>query len=246
MNCLRLDRFVAGLLLAGGMCTLAPGAGNAQQRLGELRGAVVDRTSGAPLPGARVTLLGAAVTTTSDAEGRFAHRSLPAGTYLLQVRSIGYVAGAWVIVLAEGEVLDRRFLLEAAYELPPVVVEGLADQRLAEFEARRQQGRGHFITAEEIRARGAKRLSDVLRTTPGVRTICRASGCLVRMMRAPRECPPDYVVDGYSASYSTSPEMSLTGVIGIEVYRTLSETPLQFLRADNRCGTIVIWTKSGL
>lgn len=245
MNCLRLDRFVVGLLLAGGLCVLAPRPGSAQQRLAEIRGAVVDRTSGAPLPGAQVTLPGAALPTTSDAEGRFAHRGLPAGTYLLQVRSIGYVAAAWVIVLAEGEVLDRTFLLEAAYELPPVVVEGLADRRLAEFEARRQQGRGHFVTAEEIRARGAKRLSDVLRTTPGVRLICRPSGCLVRMVRAPRECPPDYIVDGYPASYSTSPEVSLSGVIGIEIYRTLSETPLQFLRADNRCGTIVIWTRSG-
>ena len=35
------------------------------------------------------------------------------------------------------------------------------------------------------------------------------------------------------------------GIIGIEVYRTLSETPLEFLRTDNVCGTIVIWTRSG-
>ena len=31
----------------------------------------------------------------------------------------------------------------------------------------------------------------------------------------------------------------------IEIYRTLSETPIQFLRTDNQCGTIVIWTRSG-
>jgi len=29
------------------------------------------------------------------------------------------------------------------------------------------------------------------------------------------------------------------------VYRTLTETPLEFLKADNLCGTIVIWTRSG-
>ncbi|MGH7607482.1 MAG: carboxypeptidase regulatory-like domain-containing protein, partial [Gemmatimonadales bacterium] len=215
------------------------------ERGAEIRGELKNRLSGAPLPGAHVSLVGAALDTISDAAGRFTHRGIAAGTYLLHVRAIGHVAGTWVIVLAEGEVLERTFLLDAAYELDPIVVEGIADRRLAEFEARRRKGRGHFITADEIRERGAKRLSEVLRTTPGVRMICRASGCLVRMARAPRECPPDYVVDGYPASYSTFPEMPLTGVIGIEVYRTLSETPLQFLRADNKCGTIVIWTKVG-
>jgi len=40
-------------------------------------------------------------------------------------------------------------------------------------------------------------------------------------------------------------EPAIRAIIGIEVYRTLSETPLQFLRADNQCGTVVIWTQSG-
>jgi len=35
------------------------------------------------------------------------------------------------------------------------------------------------------------------------------------------------------------------GIMRIEIYRTLSETPIQFLRTDNQCGTIVIWTRSG-
>lgn len=228
------------------VCLLVAAPGFAQERPAEIRGALVDRLSGMPLAGAEITLLGAAPSTMSDPQGRFSYRGIPAGTYLLYIRSIGYTAATWVLVLAEGEVLERAFVLEAAYDLDPVIVEGIADRRLAEFEARRQARRGHFITAEDIRARGATRLSDVLRTTPGVRLICRGTSCLVRMARGPRECPPDYVVDGYPATYSTNAEMPLAGVIGIEVYRTLSETPLQFLRSDNRCGTIVIWTRSGL
>ncbi len=219
--------------------------GTAQVRPAEIRGRLVDDASGAALTGALVHVLGLGRTTQSDSLGRFAHPGIPPGTYLLQVRAIGYTSAAWALVLAEGEIIDEVFRLQAGYEMDPLVVEGIADQRLAEFEARRQDGRGHFVTAEEIRASGATRLSDVLRTTPGVRLMCRGSRCQVRMMRAPRECQPDYVVDGHPATFSTSPEMSLVGVIAIEVYRTLSETPLQFLRSDNQCGTVVIWTKSG-
>jgi len=39
--------------------------------------------------------------------------------------------------------------------------------------------------------------------------------------------------------------MSTADVIGIEIYRTSSETPLQFLGVAQSCGTIVIWTRSG-
>jgi hypothetical protein len=66
------------------------------------------------------------------------------------------------------------------------------------------------------------------------------------MARAPRECKPDFVVDGFEASNSTSLDMPTIGITSIEIYRTLSETPAQFLRTDNQCGTIVIWTQSGL
>jgi hypothetical protein len=60
------------------------------------------------------------------------------------------------------------------------------------------------------------------------------------------ECQPDYVVDGSPANNSTSPEMPVIGLIAVEIYRTVTETPLEFLRTDNTCGTIVIWTRKGL
>jgi hypothetical protein len=65
------------------------------------------------------------------------------------------------------------------------------------------------------------------------------------MARAARECSPDYYMDGTPANFSTHGNMSPLGIIGIEVYRTLTETPLEFLRTSNTCGTIVIWTRSG-
>ena len=123
---------------------------------------------------------------------------------------------------------------------------GFAEQRIREFERRRAAARGYFITEQEIAHANPRTLGDLFRSVPGVRMQCRGTaGCRLRMARAARECSPDFVVDGFPATYSTSLDMPTVGIIGIEVYRTLSETPLDFLRTDNVCGTIVIWTRSG-
>jgi hypothetical protein len=210
----------------------------------------MDHESHTPIRGARIAFLGASRALASDSEGRFARDSLGAGSYVLQARALGYVGATWVLEVAAGQVVDRVFELERVpVQLDPVEVvrpPSFAAQRQEEFERRRTRGRGYFITEAQIEATHPRALSDLLRNVPGVRLVCRgASGCTARMARAPLECRPDFVLDGFAATYSTSLDMPTVGIIGIEVYRTLSETPLEFLKTDNMCGTIVIWTRSG-
>jgi hypothetical protein len=135
--------------------------------------------------------------------------------------------------------------MEAAITLQGITVEAAPWQQrgLAGFEERRERGRGVYLNEAEIARKQANRLSDILRSVPGVRLICRYSGCRIRMARS--ECQPDFFLNGLAANNSTSLEMPLVGVIGIEVYRTITETPMDFLRGDNTCGTIVIWTRTG-
>ena len=214
-------------------------------------GQLVDHQTREPVGGARIGLLGIGKELASDSAGRFSHAGLRSGTYVLQVHAIGYSAASWIVELADGEVHSEVFELQRLpYVLDPLVVErrpSLSEQRRNEFERRRAGGRGYFVTEAEIKRESPRSLADLLRHVPGVRLQCRGSmtGCTVRMARAPRECRPDFVVDGFEASNATSLDMPTIGIIGVEIYRTLSETPLQFLRADNQCGTIVIWTQSG-
>lgn len=111
---------------------------------------------------------------------------------------------------------------------------GLAQMRQRQFEERRASGRGVILSENEIRNAKAPTVLTLLRHVPGV-----------RLSRGAAECPPAFIVDGVPADNSTDLEMSTMGIIGIEIYRTSSETPLEFLGVGNACGTIVIWTRSG-
>jgi len=239
----------AGLGFAVLLLAYTPAPLAAQRGAATLVGELVDRTTRAPLSGARVALIGGAAVLYADVTGHFTRAGLRPGAYLLQARALGYVPTDLAIELVAGE--TRQVVLEMeqlAIEVRGLVVTGAAphpDRRLAEFEQRRQSGRGYFLSEADILTRGAKKLSELLRSVPGVRIICRGGFCRVRMDRAPRGCAPDFVVDGFPATNSTSADMNLVGVVGIEVYRTVGETPMQFLGGDNTCGTIVIWTKSG-
>lgn len=239
---------VAVVALAGALlCPLV--AQGRPAPTGRIVGQVVDRETRVPISGARVAVLGTARRATSDDQGRFIDDSLAAGRYVLQAKAIGYSVGSRVVELRDGDTHEALFELDRLAEVLDTVVvrrsQTFAEARLRAFERRRASGRGYFITAAQIEEQRPRDLSDLLRNVPGVRLTCRgAARCTVRMARAPQECRPDFVVDGFPATNSTSVEMSLVGVIGIEVYRTLSETPMEFLRADNTCGTIVIWTRS--
>jgi hypothetical protein len=245
--------FALGAMLPGGTAAQAgpPSSPNAPTLRGSISGQVIDEASRAPVGGASILFLGTKHQTATDSGGRFSLGGLGSGTYLLQVRAIGYSATSWVLRLGEGEAVD--YLLEVAplqTELDPVNVvapPGYADRRLEAFEERRRRREGVFFTAEEISASHASTLLDMLRGIPGVRLSCRSQACVVQMTRGAKAtgCTADWVVDGIPASLSGSPHIPIVGLIGIEIYRSASEAPPEFLKPDSQCGVIVIWTKSG-
>lgn len=212
-----------------------------------IAGQLLDRANRQPVGDAAITVVGTAAILRSNAAGRFTRGGFAPGVYVVQARALGYTPGSWVVELVARETLSVVIELEAVpLTLPGLTVEGAArEQRGMEgFERRRQRARGIYVTEEDITRTNPARLSDILRNAPGVRLVCRFGICRVRMSRA--NCQPDYFVDGLPANNSTSLEMPVIGVIAVEIYRTSTETPLEFLRGNNTCGTIVIWTRSGL
>jgi hypothetical protein len=237
-------------VLAAWLCLAAAAAAGTPPPLGAqgtagIIGQLVDRASRQPLEGASVTVVGTRTMTRSNAAGQF-NVGLAPGLYVMQARALGYAAGSWVVEVADRETLTVVIELEATpIVLPGVTVVGLRrEQRgLAGFATRSERGHGIYMTEADIQRANANLLSDLLRSVPGVRLICRFGRCRVRMARG--ECQPDFFLDGYPANNSTSLEMPLIGVIAVEIYRTITETPVEFLRSANTCGTIVLWTRSG-
>jgi hypothetical protein len=215
-----------------------------------ISGQVLDQQSRAPVGGAAVNLVGMRLRTSTDSAGRFNQSSLVAGTYILEVRAIGYGVTSWVVRLNEGEVVDYVFeLVPIGVDLNPVVVEGQPgyfQRRMQEFEERRRAGRGIFITYEQIAASHAATVADLLRGVPGVRLSCRSGVCSAQMIRTARGvCAADWVIDGMPANLSATPHLPAVGIVAVEIYRSPSEAPAEFLKADSDCGVIAIWTKSG-
>src|SRR6266851_3854551 len=107
---LALATFVVGLAHAGPRLSRPhappPRVGIAE---GDIAGAVLDSTTGKPLPGGEVRILrGSAVVavTTTDAFGRYVVHNLPSGVYTVDVRYLGYrAAGRDVTVAATGDAM---------------------------------------------------------------------------------------------------------------------------------------------
>lgn len=235
--------------LGGGHPVTSRGGGAAV-----ISGQVVDQQSRAPVGGAIVNLVGLHLHTATDSTGRFNHSSLIAGTYIVEIRAIGYGVTSWVIRLREGEIVDYVFeVAPLGVDLNPVVVEGQPgagggyfQRHMQEFEERRHAGRGIFITEDQIAASHANTIADLLRGVPGVRLSCRSGSCTAQMTRAARGfCAADWVIDGMPANMSATPHLPAVGIVAIEIYRSPSEAPAEFLKADSDCGVIAIWTKSG-
>ena len=89
---------------------VALSAGPARAADGDIGGAVADSATGTPLPGGevRVTRDGSTVATaTTDAFGRYVIHNLPAGSYSVEVRYLGYRPEARDIAVAQTESVAR-------------------------------------------------------------------------------------------------------------------------------------------
>jgi hypothetical protein len=166
--------------------------------------------------------------------------ALAAGRYRVETRSIGFTPDTAFVQVRDGRDANVTVNLKRAVtDLAPITVAG-STGHLTAFEKRRAQGKGTFLTAEELRKEKRSQVSEALRSVRGLRVDC-GGGCRVHMVRS-TTCEPRYFMNGFpsDAGILMTP---LLDVAGIEIYRGPSETPGEFMGAQSMCGAIVIWTK---
>ncbi|GLC26309.1 hypothetical protein rosag_28220 [Roseisolibacter agri] len=239
--------------------TAAAREGRLQQPITVARGnagltGTVRTRDGRPLQGARVQLWGSDVMGTTTEAGNFALSGLPAGTYALEVRAIGYAPKRVPVTLAArrtgsvGVVLDERL-----NTLQSVVVQADRTKLQKDFtgfseRAKRGMG-GRFLTEEDLAKRSPIVMTDALRTTPGISVVPNGTG-FGYAIQGRGGCAPDVWVDGmrvFDGATDLDQLVRPTDVAGVEIYNGAAAVPAQFMGAGGGggCGVVAIWTKRG-
>jgi hypothetical protein len=213
---------------------------------------IVRDARGRPVRGARAFVRGAVGTATTDEAGAFALGGLPAGTWSLEVRAIGFAPGRVAVDLEPGRATAATVSLSPpAQELERVVVVGDRSRRsfpLDEFLARKRTNAfGRFLTAADIERQGTPyAITDALRMTPGLRIV--PTGGFGNAIVGRGGCTPAVVLDGFPITGGAAEIDQLVfpqQVAGIEVYAGPNGAPAQYASglAGGGCGVVLIWTK---
>jgi carboxypeptidase family protein/TonB-dependent receptor-like protein len=243
----------AGLFsaLIGG---LLAGANPLRAQHATVRGRVTDASSHVGLARVEIIFLGDNRSVTTDSTGRYLFVALPPGTAQLLIRAPAFPPTQIIVELRAGDDLERMIVLDSTaagragvQSIPGMLVEATApaERRLVDFERRRRTGRGHYITREQIERSGAASLQDAVKALRGVAVECGGgAGCFIRMVRAPMQCRPDYVIDT-RVDNTFGPSTPIRDIEALEVYTGPSDVPGEFAGRSAGCGVIVIWTGSG-
>ena len=242
-------RFTTRLIVASSLVALWSLPAAAQRR--NLAGVVRD-SAGAPIPEADVSIASAHLLTRTNDAGTFVLTRVDPGQVELTIRRLGYVPKSLQFELHPNANDTLVIVMVAqALELPGVAVTDQTKRHLLwveDFYRRRAKGiGGTYYTRDDIEARHASRLSDVLREAPGVRFVRSRAGNGIRFdtpANFRRDCAPQYFVDGQRVANVEVDDFPARDVEGVELYAGPSSTPTQFQQsAVTSCGTVVIWTR---
>ncbi len=231
------------------VAALLPAVAAAQP--GRLVGQVTDQTSGAPIAGAQVTLRDTRLGAVTPDNGRYLVAGVPAGTYVVEVRRVGFlpVTRANVVVPAAGEARVDLALSATAMKLDEVVVTGVTDPIAAEkvpFSVAK-------VTREDLPVPITTTSAILQAKVAGVTTVKGSgqpgSGSNV-ILRTPTSIQkgngPLWVVDGVvlgTAFTGTTVDLDALDIESMEVVKGAAAASLYGSRAAN--GVISIRTVSG-
>lgn len=217
---------------------------------GMVKGSVV--TEGrTPLVGAQIRFGNAADAAESDDAGQFTATRVNAGSLWLRVRRIGYRPESLLVTVVAGESIEPTIVMkQIAQSIAAVRVVGRRDLSgpMAGFYKRLQAGGGRFFTQADVVKRQPARMTDLLRSVPGIRIESRGFDNKVRIRG--NRCSPLIWLDGIGLFAG---EFDLDSVDpytfeGIEVYSGPASVPVEFQgnqRVSSSCGTIILWSRRG-
>lgn len=215
-----------------------------------LEGMVQRAGSGAPLSGARITVIGSGVTATSDERGRFTLSELPGGTQVLEARAVGYLPERRVVDLIAARVPALTIALstlKSVLDTIHVTASRVYSADSRGFERRRRMGFGRFFGPEDVEHLHPFYTTSLLNYVPSVRIVGQGSTSERVLMRGSfGYCSPDLYLDGMRLANLDVRDINAwvqpDDIEGMEVYTSAGRVPAEFSTMSG-CGSIVIWTR---
>jgi hypothetical protein len=215
--------------------------------------AVTDAQSGAPLADAQVTLSDLNVSARTDWSGEARIPNVAPGQHKFEIRHPGYEP-LDVDLLVQGDSTGPVFrLAKAGTALEPVKVTGdPSTSYLADFEKRRQQGRGRYLTAADLEQKKNRSLVTVLASAfgglmstpdaarPG-HNILMTRGTKPRLTNVDVHCGIDIYLD--NSQYLDDLEaLHPSDLAGVEYY-PIESAPGEYRKLSDNCGVLILWSK---
>jgi hypothetical protein len=224
---------------------------------------VTDAQSGAPLSDAQVSVSDLNVSARTDWSGEVRIPNVAAGKHKFEIRRAGYEP-LDVDLLVQGDSMGPVFRLakvETAITpgtpgtpaLAPVKVAGDASTSyLADFERRRSQGRGRFLTAADLDKKANRSLVAVLASAfgglmstpdparPG-HNILMTRSTKPRLTNVDVHCGIDVYLD--NSQYLDDLEaLHPSDLAGVEYY-AIESAPGEYRKLTDNCAVLVLWSR---
>jgi hypothetical protein len=234
----------------------------ADQRTAAMTGSISSAEKSEPINGAIVRITETSFQTRTNADGVFSLNRLPAGPAQLSIQAPGLRPMLHEVELVRGETVTvPAMAMEVApSELEPIAVEAPAPTNvrrpLDDFERRRRESSGDFITREEFESARHRQTTDLLRRMRGIRIRANVRFqevgpplqiSMTRSFRRSEDCPPLFFLDGQLLGNAFNTDVNTVVPVeiieAIEVYSATAGLPQEFNRRGSSCGVIAFWTR---
>jgi hypothetical protein len=257
MNTSKLVRALSAVAL---LAVSVPNCLNAQGGKSSLViASVTDAKTGKPLENAEVTLPDANVTARTDWAGEARLPNVSRGAHKFEVRHPGYAA-LDIELMVDGDSTGPVFRMASAAApaapatpaLEPVNIAGrAASGTLSEFEARRAQGGGKYLTADELTANANRTLTMVAvrafglmsgpdSSRPG-REVLLTRRSRPRLNSTDAHCGIDVYLDG-SQFLDDIDSLHPSDLGGVEYY-PIERAPGAYRKLTDNCGVLLLWSR---
>jgi hypothetical protein len=212
-----------------------------------LEGRVVGR-DGRALANASVSVDGRDSAVVSEADGRFRLDSVPLGSRMLWVRSIGYSPVTQVVQVLETDNPPLNIGMDPTVELESVrVTERFVVRRdREEFDFRKRAGFGRYVDSADI-ARAPILRTLLAGTMRGVTVTPRRGPTSEFNILGRGRCEATVFWDGVLSTMDDVNRIPKDDLVAIEYYTTTALAPVRYIMvARDDCAVVLFWTKRGL